>query len=124
MRANILITETMIRFVLNEYRELLDNFSAQCQPLQSMHAQDTLDDDWETAAKEMVDTLQGMPLESLAANGQSMIAKLLYLTSSLLNRSPAGTRGYQYLCDFLGTLTRLTSDRNMDTADDSDSQAA
>lgn len=48
-----------------------------------------------------------MPMESLAANGQSLIAKVIFVVSSLLNRTATNTRGYAYLCDFLGMVSLL-----------------
>ncbi|PWN50445.1 hypothetical protein IE53DRAFT_95384 [Violaceomyces palustris] len=121
LHANVIVTEAMIRFVIVEYRELItaqvSQLQARTQP--QISGADRLDffldeseDGWEAAAKDMLDVLHEMPLEALASNGQSMVAKIIYVVSSLLNRTATNTRGYSYMTSFLHMLTKLSQDRS------------
>lgn len=95
MRANILITETMIRFVLAEYRELLESAAKQLSTSTGQASSQSSEGavkvengslDWETATEDMINSLQSMSLESLAANGQvsSVRAPLLGIHKLIL----------------------------------------
>jgi len=61
MRANILVTEAMIRFVLVEYRDLVDGLlSKQGGGHEAMMNPDhSADEEWEAAAKNMLDVFNG-----------------------------------------------------------------
>jgi hypothetical protein len=80
MRANILITVCMIRFVSSERVEFLDSLQAQ---FSGVKQQSSSADDWQAASRDMLGAFHGIPLESLAANGQSMIAKVSTAAASV-----------------------------------------
>ncbi|KAN0063684.1 hypothetical protein ACQY0O_003733 [Thecaphora frezii] len=119
LHANVIVTEAMVRFVIVEYRELIGarivdlrargqvDFGGRGETFGYNDARDG----WEAAAKDMLDVLHGMPLEALTSNGQSMTSKIIYVVSSLLNRTSTNTRGFSYMTSFLQMLTKLTQDR-------------
>ncbi|EPQ27029.1 uncharacterized protein PFL1_05313 [Pseudozyma flocculosa PF-1] len=128
LHANVIVTEAMVRFVMVEYRELIGARVADLRARGQVDFDGGLgggnrpgeagafgynesEDGWEAAAKDMLDVLHGMPLEALASNGQSMTSKIIYVVSSLLNRTATNTRGYSYMTSFLQMLTRLSQDR-------------
>lgn len=62
MRANILVTEAMIRFVLVEYRDLIDGLLAKQQvgnDGMKLETDVSADQEWEAAAKDMLDVFNG-----------------------------------------------------------------
>lgn len=158
-RANILVTEAMLRFLLVDYRELLKNrldylrkeamatFSlgessgngmglgqpdskmamGLAQELQMGNAGSDADEDVEAsndievaAQNFFSDAVASLPFDALAANGQSLILKLVFIVSNLLNRTSVCSRAYAYMTEFLRTLSQL-SDRRSAGDDEPDS---
>lgn len=48
-----------------------------------------------------------------------MISKMFHLSSALIKRFPAGTRGHAFFCDLMMMFTRLMENRMGDEQDDS-----
>ncbi|CAO1616363.1 unnamed protein product [Sympodiomycopsis kandeliae] len=114
-RANILVTEAMLRFVLVDYRELLQS---QLKKLRltldnttEMEEEEASNDIEEAARSFFADAVATLPFDALAANGQSLILKLVFIVSSLLNRTSTTSRAYIYMSEFLGTLSKLSERR-------------
>lgn len=123
-RANILVTEAMLRFVLVDYQELLQGYLARQRQEEEGSAMSDLDaedagvNDIEEAARSFfAEAVASLPLDALAANGQSLILKLVFIVSSLLNRTSNSSRAFSYMSEFLQTLSRLSERR---TAGDED----
>ncbi|PWZ03557.1 hypothetical protein BCV70DRAFT_154945, partial [Testicularia cyperi] len=143
MYANIVVTESLIRFLLTEYRELLlsrarDIRASHSSSMSSSSAAVAFDglelaagEGWQDATANMLQIFNSMPLEALASNGHSLISKIVYVVSSLLNRisSRAPTNGYHYMSSLLAMLNRLSQTRKDDSAspdndnDDEDGEA-
>lgn len=133
MHANIVITESLIRFLMAEYhalvttrvRELLVRHPA-FAPTPAFEVKDA-EAGWEEATANVLRAFNSMPLEALASNGQSLIDKIVYIVSSLLKRtsSSAPSMGYQYMSSLLLTLTKLSQTRlDTDQDDTSDEEAS
>lgn len=77
--------------------------------------------DIEVAAQNFFsDAVASLPFDALAANGQSLILKLVFIVSNLLNRTSVCSRAYAYMTEFLRTLSQL-SDRRSAGDDEPDS---
>ena len=77
--------------------------------------------------EELLDAPHGylLPLDALASNGHSLISKIIYVVSALLNRTARGpSEGFQYMSSLLATLTRLSQTRNDDTLDEGEAMVA
>lgn len=113
-RANILVTEAMLKFVLVDYRELLQSHLRRLRISNGdlPDADEDGPDDIEEAAQSFfADAVATLPFDALAANGQSLILKLVFIVSSLLNRTSTSSRAYVYMSEFLGTLSKLSERR-------------
>lgn len=130
-RANILVTEAMLRFVLVEYRELLQGHlkrllkAEQSQRdgntntgvkdelnVEGIEDDDDGSSDIEEAARSFFsDAVATLPFDALAANGQSLILKLVFIVSTLLNRTRTSSKAYTYMSEFLSTLGKLSERR-------------
>lgn len=113
-RANILVTEAMLKFVLVDYRELLQNNLKRLRLTAGdiPDAEEDASNDIEEAARSFfADAVAALPFDALAANGQSLILKLVFIVSSLLNRTSTSSRAYVYMSEFLGTLSKLSERR-------------
>lgn len=143
MHANIVTTESLIRFLVVEYRELvlvrIRDLKLRNPSPSSFAAtgdgggrEDLEGEPWQDAAANMLRVFNSLPLDALASNGHSLMSKIIYVVSALLNRTggktTAGTLGgFGYMSSLLATLTRLEQTRKDDSAsefeDDSLSQA-
>ncbi|SPO29147.1 uncharacterized protein UTRI_06096 [Ustilago trichophora] len=128
MHANIVTTESLIRFLVVEYRELVlvrirdlklrnpsPSFAA------TGDGEDMEGEPWQDAAANMLRVFNSLPLDALASNGHSLMSKIIYVVSALLNRAggktTAGTLGgFGYMSSLLATLTRLEQTRKDDSA--------
>lgn len=124
-RANILVTEAMLRFVLVDYQELLQGYLNRQRSEEGPSSasagfenqEDGANDIEEAAQSFFAEAVAALPLDALAANGQSLILKLVFIVSSLLNRTSSSSRAFTYMSEFLQTLSRLSERR---TAGDED----
>ncbi len=132
MHANIVCTESLIRFLVTEYRELVATRIRDLKLRQPASfgapanaPEDVQRDTWQDAAQKMLHTFNSLPLDALASNGQSLISKIIYVVSALLNRTAmrGPSEGFQYMSSLLATLTRLSQTRNDDTLDEGDDDA-
>ncbi|PWN20050.1 hypothetical protein BCV69DRAFT_313250 [Microstroma glucosiphilum] len=124
-RANILVTEAMLRFVLVDYREQLQGHlnrlrlaSGEVNPEEEDDASKDIEEAARTFFSEAVATL---PFDALAANGQSLVLKLVYIVSALLHRTSTSSRTYEYMSELLALLTQLT-DRREEKPDDEEGE--
>jgi hypothetical protein len=60
-----------------------------------------------------------MSSESLAANGESLRRKVLFVASSLLEKHPSTTEGHNYVSDFLAVYTRISEQQHASLLEDS-----
>lgn len=125
-RANILVTEAMLRFVLVDYREQLQGHlnrlrlaSGEVNPEEEDDASKDIEEAARTFFSEAVATL---PFDALAANGQSLILKLVYIVSALLHRTSTSSKTYEYMSELLSLLTQLT-DRREEKPDEDGEQS-
>lgn len=140
MHANIVATESLIRFLVTEYRELVSTRIHDLklrQPSPYSAPEDFEGEGWQEAAQNMLRVFNSLPLDALASNGHSLITKIIYVVSALLNRTATATGvgrgrdgkaskggattttvGFQYMSSLLGTLTRLSQTRKDDCANE------
>lgn len=116
LHANIVTTESLLRFLVTEYRELV---LSRLSHLKLHHPSFSSPEDlggpgWEEAASNMLRVFNSLPLDALASNGQSLISKIVYVVSALLGKAKgAGVegRGWVFMESLLGTLSRLSRTR-------------
>ncbi|TKY88044.1 hypothetical protein EX895_003140 [Sporisorium graminicola] len=127
MHANIVTTESLVRFMVTEYREMVGVRIHDLKLRQpSAHtsgtsAEDVPGESWQEAAANLLRVFNSLPLDALASNGQSLIDKIMYVVSALLNRTGkqrglTGTGGFGYMSSLLAMLTRLSQTRRDDSA--------
>ncbi|SYW80769.1 uncharacterized protein UBRO2_03983 [Ustilago bromivora] len=138
MHANIVATESLIRFLVTEYRQLVstrihDLRLGQVSPCSA--PEEFGGEEWQEAAQNMLRVFNSLPLDALASNGHSLVSKIIYVLSALLDRTATATGvgrdregksgkrggttttvGFQYMSSLLGTLTRLSQTRKDDNA--------
>ncbi|ORX37458.1 fungal-specific transcription factor domain-domain-containing protein [Kockovaella imperatae] len=104
-RANLLITQAMTRFAIRKYAKAIGDLDVEgdCS-------------DW--AERDVLSLLERMSPTSLAANGNAMRVKLLFVTSSLMEKYPVNTDGHNYVADFLNVYTRAAEERRLAILDE------
>ncbi|CCO26303.1 hypothetical protein BN14_00323 [Rhizoctonia solani AG-1 IB] len=125
MQANLYVTQQLVRYVIEQYRDELvtsmrqnstDNFDA-----------DLLrnSEDREQIAIDLLNVLHSIPIQSIATNGPSLVHKVRFVASTLLDAvrkaetAPASAaRAHAYLWDFLSILSEI--ERNYLLDDDHD----
>ncbi|GAC93641.1 hypothetical protein PHSY_001206 [Pseudozyma hubeiensis SY62] len=125
MHANIVTTESLVRFLVTEYREMVTTRIRDLKLRQPSHLsatasapEDVQGEAWQEAAANLLRTFNDLPLDALASNGQSLIDKIIYVVSALLNRTGNRgglTSGFGYMSSLLATLTRLSQTRKDDS---------
>ncbi|KAJ9123730.1 hypothetical protein QFC24_003504 [Naganishia onofrii] len=89
-KANILVSQVLVRFAIYQYAMLHSAGQA------------------ETCLTELTDDvlrrLHEMSSESLAANGESIRHKVLFIASSLLNKYPGNNAGADHVAEFLAVV--------------------
>ncbi|CDS00846.1 hypothetical protein [Sporisorium scitamineum] len=100
MHANIVTTESLIRFMVTEYREMVATRIHDLKlrqlshpPSSSSAPEDLPGESWQEAAANLLRVFNSLPLDALASNGQSLIDKIIYVVSALLNRTGANEEG-------------------------------
>uniref|UniRef100_V5EXK0 Zn(2)-C6 fungal-type domain-containing protein n=1 Tax=Kalmanozyma brasiliensis (strain GHG001) TaxID=1365824 RepID=V5EXK0_KALBG len=129
MHANIVTTESLIRFLVTEYRELI---SMRINELKLHHPsaltsapEDIQGELWQDAAANMLRVFNSLPLDALASNGLSLIHKIVYVVTAMLARTGRGglTAGYGYMSSLLATLTRLSQTRGEEAGEEGDDES-
>lgn len=119
MQANLYVTQQLVRFVIEQYRDEL---------FMTLHG--TIDErkvaeDRESVASDLLIILHSIPIQSIATNGPSLVHKVRFVASTLLDAvskaetAPASAaRAHGYLWDFLSILSEI--ERNYLLDDDRD----
>ncbi|CED83905.1 quinate utilization pathway activator [Phaffia rhodozyma] len=121
-QGNIYVTQALVRFVLIQYRdELLDMSGAIGSPSRKaaelvIQERAGAFDRREAVAVDLLNALHRIPIQSLAVNGPSLVQKVRFVASTLLeidadttmNKSePISGRLNAYLWDFLSVLSEI-----------------
>lgn len=119
MQANLYVTQQLVRFVIEQYRDEL---------LTSLHGsvdESRIAEEREAVASELLNILHSIPIQSIATNGPSLVHKVRFVASTLLDAvrkaeiAPASAaRAHAYLWDFLSILSEI--ERNYLLDDDRD----
>lgn len=119
MQANLYVTQQLVRFVIEQYRDEL---------LISLHGnvdERQVAEDRESVASDLLIILHSIPIQSIATNGPSLVHKVRFVASTLLDAvskaeiAPvSAARAHGYLWDFLSILSEI--ERNYLLDDDRD----
>ncbi|KAJ3937594.1 MAG: fungal-specific transcription factor domain-containing protein [Lentinula lateritia] len=119
MQANLYVTQQLVRFVIEQYRDEL------LLSLQGSLDDQKMAEDREAVASELLNILHSIPIQSIATNGPSLVHKVRFVASTLLDAvkkaeiAPASAaRAHAYLWDFLSILSEI--ERNYLLDDDRD----
>ncbi|TFK27986.1 hypothetical protein FA15DRAFT_665740 [Coprinopsis marcescibilis] len=119
MQANLYVTQQLVRFVIDQYRDEL---------IMTLHGsldEQKIAEDREAVASDLLNILHSIPIQSIATNGPSLVHKVRFVASTLLDAvrkaetAPASAaRAHAYLWDFLSILSEI--ERNYLLDDDRD----
>ncbi|THG99410.1 hypothetical protein EW026_g2939 [Hermanssonia centrifuga] len=119
MQANLYVTQQLVRFVIEQYRDEL------VTSLQGAVDESRVAEDREAVASDLLNILHSIPIQSIATNGPSLVHKVRFVASTLLDAvrkaetAPASAaRAHAYLWDFLSILSEI--ERNYLLDDDRD----
>lgn len=119
MQANLYVTQQLVRFVIEQYRDEL------VMSLQGNLDEQQVVEDREVVARDLLNILHSIPIQSIATNGPSLVHKVRFVASTLLDAvrkvetAPASAaRAHAYLWDFLSILSEI--ERNYLLDDDRD----
>ncbi|KAI0789625.1 fungal-specific transcription factor domain-containing protein [Abortiporus biennis] len=119
MQANLYVTQQLVRFVIEQYRDEL------VTSLRGGVDESRVAEDREAVASELLNILHSIPIQSIATNGPSLVHKVRFVASTLLDAvrkaetAPASAaRAHAYLWDFLSILSEI--ERNYLLDDDRD----
>ncbi|CAA7261386.1 unnamed protein product [Cyclocybe aegerita] len=119
MQANLFVTQQLVRFVIEQYRDEL------LMALQGNLDEQQVAQDREAVASDLLNILHSIPIQSIATNGPSLVHKVRFVASTLLDAvrkaeiAPASAaRAHAYLWDFLSILSEI--ERNYLLDDDRD----
>ncbi|KAH9851593.1 fungal-specific transcription factor domain-containing protein [Lenzites betulinus] len=123
MQANLYVTQQLVRFVIEQYRDEL------ITSLQGNVDERRVAEDREAVASDLLNILHSIPIQSIATNGPSLVHKVRFVASTLLDAvrkaetAPASAaRAHAYLWDFLSILSEI--ERNYLLDDDRDGLAS
>ncbi|GFZ46063.1 hypothetical protein JCM24511_04309 [Saitozyma sp. JCM 24511] len=105
-RANLLVNQAMVRFAIRQYARAVGEEEGQ-------------DGGKEWAERDVLSLLESMSSESLAANGESLRRKVLFVASSLLEQHKSTSEGHNYVSDFLAVFTRISEEQHATLLEDS-----
>ncbi|KAI6166598.1 fungal-specific transcription factor domain-containing protein [Pisolithus thermaeus] len=122
-QANLYVTQQLVRFVIEQYRdELITLMHGSIDERQMM-------EDREAVASDILDILHSIPIQSIATNGPSLVHKVRFVASTLLDAvgkahsAPASAeRAHAYLLDFLSILSEI--EKNYMLEDDPSGESA
>ncbi|EGN98442.1 hypothetical protein SERLA73DRAFT_55337, partial [Serpula lacrymans var. lacrymans S7.3] len=119
MQANLYVTQQLVRFVIEQYRDEL------ITSLQGNIDEHQVAEDREAVASDLLNILHSIPIQSIATNGPSLVHKVRFVASTLLDAvrkaetAPASAaRAHAFLWDFLSILSEI--ERNYLLDDDRD----
>ncbi|KIJ17828.1 hypothetical protein PAXINDRAFT_161931 [Paxillus involutus ATCC 200175] len=119
MQANLYVTQQLVRFVIEQYRDEL------VTSLQGCIDENRVAEDREAVASDLLNILHSIPIQSIATNGPSLVHKVRFVASTLLDTvrkadsAPASAaRAHAFLWDFLSILSEI--ERNYLLDDDRD----
>ncbi|KAG6897549.1 hypothetical protein C0992_000332 [Termitomyces sp. T32_za158] len=108
MQANLYVTQQLVRFVIEQYRDEL------IVSLQGSIDETQVAEDREAVASDLLNILHSIPIQSIATNGPSLVHKVRFVASTLLDAvrkaetAPASAaRAHAYLWDFLSILSEI-----------------
>ncbi|KAH8825044.1 fungal-specific transcription factor domain-containing protein [Flagelloscypha sp. PMI_526] len=123
MQSNLYVTQQLVRFVIEQARDDL---------LRSLHGhinEETVAEEREAIASDLLNILHSIPIQSIATNGPSLVHKVRFVASTLLDAvrkaetAPASAaRAHAYLWDFLSILSEI--ERNYLLDDDKDASSS
>ncbi|KAL4080738.1 fungal-specific transcription factor domain-containing protein [Scleroderma citrinum] len=123
MQANVYVTQQLVRFVIEQYRDELVTY------MQGSIDEYRMAADREAVASELLHILHSIPIQSIATNGPSLVHKVRFVASTLLDTvqkvdsAPvSAARAHAYLWDFLSILSEI--ERNYMLEDDPTQQSA
>ncbi|KAI0953718.1 hypothetical protein AcW1_007867 [Taiwanofungus camphoratus] len=123
MQANVYVTQQLVRFVIEQYRDEL------ITSLQGSVDEHRVAEDREAVASDLLNILHSIPIQSIATNGPSLVHKVRFVASTLLDAvrkaetAPASAaRAHAYLWDFLSILSEI--ERNYLLDDDRDAASS
>ncbi|KAH7097717.1 fungal-specific transcription factor domain-containing protein [Auriculariales sp. MPI-PUGE-AT-0066] len=114
MQGNLYVTQQLVRFVIEQYRDELVasmrlSTGADMKDLETNAAEDR-----EAVASDLLNVLHSIPIQSIATNGPSLVHKVRFVASTLLDavrkaeEAPASAaRAHAYLWDFLSILSEI-----------------
>jgi len=119
MQANLYVTQQLVRFVIEQYRDEL------VTSLQGRIDRHQVAEDGAAVASDLLHILHSIPIQSIATNGPSLVHKVRFVASTLLeavckaDTAPASAaRAHGFLWDFLSILSEI--ERNYLLDDDRD----
>ncbi|KAJ8080378.1 hypothetical protein PM082_017211 [Marasmius tenuissimus] len=119
MQANLYVTQQLVRFVIEQYRDEL------IISLQGTLDEQQVAEDREAVASELLNILHSIPIQSIATNGPSLVHKVRFVASTLLDAvrkaetaPQSAARAHAFLWDFLSILSEI--ERNYLLDDDRD----
>ncbi|KAF8133853.1 fungal-specific transcription factor domain-containing protein [Boletus edulis] len=99
MQANLYVTQQLVRFVIEQYRDEL------VTSLQGTIDEHRVAEDREAVASDLLNILHSIPIQSIATNGPSLVHKVRFVASTLLDTvrkaetAPASAaRAHAFLC--------------------------
>ncbi|KAI0269873.1 fungal-specific transcription factor domain-containing protein [Gloeopeniophorella convolvens] len=108
MQANLYVTQQLVRFVIEQYRDEL------VTQIRGSNDEQRIADDREAVASDLLNILHNIPIQSIATNGPSLVHKVRFVASTLLDAvrkaetAPAtAARAHAYLWDFLSILSEI-----------------
>ncbi|KAI9443253.1 fungal-specific transcription factor domain-containing protein [Lactarius indigo] len=114
MQANIYVTQQLVRFVIEQYRDELEIQIRGTTDDQRVADEQRIADDREAVASDLLNILHNIPIQSIATNGPSLVHKVRFVASTLLDAvrkaetAPAtAARAHAYLWDFLSILSEI-----------------
>ncbi|EIW80912.1 hypothetical protein CONPUDRAFT_123686 [Coniophora puteana RWD-64-598 SS2] len=123
MQSNLYVTQQLVRFVIEQYRDEL------ILALQGTIDEQKVAEDREAVASDLLNILHSIPIQSIATNGPSLVHKVRFVASTLLDAvrkaetAPASAaRAHAFLWDFLSILSEI--ERNYLLDDDRDGQSS
>ncbi|KAI0051119.1 hypothetical protein FA95DRAFT_1580853 [Auriscalpium vulgare] len=123
VQANLYVTQQLVRFVIEQYRDEL------VMSIRGNNDEQRIADDREAVASDLLNILHNIPIQSIATNGPSLVHKVRFVASTLLDAvrkaetAPAtAARAHAYLWDFLSILSEI--ERNYLLDDDRDAASS
>lgn len=104
-----------MRFVIEQYRdELIAQLRSPEGPLSLEEHEQVVAEGREAVASDLLNVLHSIPIQSIATNGPSLVHKVRFVASTLLDAvrraetAPASAaRAHAYLWDFLSILSEI-----------------